>query len=332
MASLEYNATVAGRVEIAPGYMILRVVPDQLPFTFQAGQYTVLGLKASAASVTGKPRRAGCSLAAGAAPEAESLDGVACIAPSPDGSADGVIDAPREIVAPGTAETGRVPAAAAAPDAAPTESPDPDKLIRRAYSVASSSRAEEFIEFYLGLVPSGELTPRLFALQPGHRLFLGPKATGMFTLGRVPKDKHVILVATGTGLAPYMSMLRSDIECGGPQKVAVLHGARCSWDLAYRTELMSLSAMCPNITYLPVVALKCDDPEWGGLTGYLQDVLFSGEVERRTPIPLDPAETHVFLCGHPKMIEAARDRLVAERGYTLDQRKEMGTLHLEEYW
>jgi ferredoxin/flavodoxin---NADP+ reductase len=258
MPPLEYNATVSQRVEIAPGFMILRVVPDELPFVFQAGQYTVLGLK---------------------------------------GAAD-----------------------------------DPEKLLRRAYSVASSSRSGEYLEFYIGLVPSGELTPKLFNLRPNDRLFMGTKATGMFTFARVPRDKHVILVATGTGLAPYMSMLRSEVECGGAQRVVVLHGARYSWDLAYRTELMSLSQNCPNISYLPVVAVPEDDPTWRGVTGYLQDVLFSGEVERSAGIPIDPEQTHVFLCGNPLMVEAAKARLITERGYAPDHKKEIGTLHLEEYW
>jgi ferredoxin--NADP+ reductase len=258
MSPPDYNATVSQRVEIAPGLMILRLVPDLLPFVFQAGQYTVLGIK-------------------------------------------------------GTAD-------------------DPEKLVRRAYSIASSSRAEEFIEFYLALVPSGELTPKLFNLRAGDRLFMGTKATGMFTFARVPRDKHVILVATGTGLAPYMSMLRSEVECGGAQKVVVLHGARYSWDLAYRTELMARSGKCPNLSYLPVVAKGEDDPTWRGLTGFLQDVLFSGEVERHADIPLDPERTHVFLCGNPLMVDAAKARLVAERGYAPDHKKEIGTLHLEEYW
>lgn len=316
MLPLDYNATVAQRVEIAPGLMILRVVPDYLPFAFQAGQYTVLGLKASASSVN---EAAPPSADVADAPSAGHADAPSAV--HADAPSTGHADAPSG----GHADA----LSGGAGDAASTDS---EKLVRRAYSVASSSRADEYIEFYLALVPSGELTPKLFALKAGDRLFMGAKATGMFTLGRVPRDKHVILVATGTGLAPYMSMLRSDVDCGGPQRVAVLHGARYSWDLAYRTELMSLSRRCPNISYFPVVSLAQDDPSWGGLTGYLQDVLFSGEVERRGGIALDPAVTHVFLCGNPLMVEAAKARLVADRGYALDQRKEMGTLHLEEYW
>src|SRR5215470_9347942 len=81
---------------------------------------------------------------------------------------------------------------------------DPGRFIRRAYSIASSSTQHEYLELYVALVTSGELTPRLLALGPGDRLWLGPKITGMFTLKEIPPDKDLVMVATGTGLAPYM--------------------------------------------------------------------------------------------------------------------------------
>lgn len=296
MPTIEYNATVAQRVEIAPGLMILRVVPDQLPFRFEAGQYTVLGLKQSA------PR------APGSEPEV-ILDG------PPLGLAE-------ETVALTTAgESAGAPAG-----------DDPDRMLRRAYSIASSSKADEYVEFYLAMVPTGVLTPRLFALKVHDRLFMGPKATGMFTLRKVPREKHIFLVGTGTGLAPYMSMLRSDVECGGEQRLIILHGARYSYDLAYRTELMSLTRLCSNILYFPIVSRPQGDPTWRGLSGYLQEVLLSGVIEERTGIPLDPEKAHVFLCGNPAMIEAAKARLIEEKGYAPDVKKVIGTLHLEEYW
>ena len=75
---------------------------------------------------------------------------------------------------------------------------DPAKLIKRAYSIASSSEAQEYMEFYVALVPSGALTPRLFSLGAGDRVWLSKKATGLFTLDQVPSDKHVVLVSTGS--------------------------------------------------------------------------------------------------------------------------------------
>ncbi len=130
---------------------------------------------------------------------------------------------------------------------------DPQKLIKRAYSIASSSVTKEFLELYIVLVPSGSLTPRLFNLTAGDHVWLSPKFSGLFTLEDVPEDKHIVLVSTGTGLAPYMSMLRTQLVCGGPRRSAVLHGARHSWDLGYRSELMThcggyarTSPMCPS--------------------------------------------------------------------------------------
>lgn len=207
----------------------------------------------------------------------------------------------------------------------------PSKMIKRAYSIASSSVAGEYLEFYLTLVPSGALTPRLFNLGINDRLFVGEKAVGLFTLNRVPRDQHVVFVGTGTGLAPYMSMLRSEMVCGGPRKFVVLHGARYSWDLGYRPELRALARHCPNMTYIPVVSRPQQDPFWNGRTGYLQDVLLSGAIEEDAGLKLGPADCHVFLCGNPGMIEAAKKGLV-ERGFVADHRGTVGNVHAEEYW
>ena len=106
---------------------------------------------------------------------------------------------------------------------AETTPPEPGRLIRRAYSIASSSLTREYLDFYINLVSSG-LTPRLFALNVGDALWLSPKTTGLFTLDRVPVDRHLVMIATGTGLAPYMSMLTTHLDCNAPRRVAVLHG------------------------------------------------------------------------------------------------------------
>jgi ferredoxin--NADP+ reductase len=211
------------------------------------------------------------------------------------------------------------------------EDQDPEKMIRRAYSIASSSEGSDFLEFYVTLVPSGELTPRLFQLGLKDRLHVGGKATGLFTLDRVPEDRHVLLVATGTGLAPYMSMLRTQLVCGGWRRFVILQGARFSWDLGYRAELTGLSRHCRNMIYLPVVSRPQADPSWKGLSGYLQDVLLSGIVEERSGYPLTPEHFHVFLCGNPGMIAAGKE-LLFRQGFVPDRGRIDGTIHTEEYW
>ena len=177
--------------------------------------------------------------------------------------------------------------------------PDPDRMIRRAYSIASSSLEHDYLEFYVNLVSSGELTPRMFALAHGARIFLGPKATGMFTLDRVPEGKAIALVATGTGLAPYVSMLRTILVGDGNRRIAVLHGARYSWDLGYRGELESLARIRPNLTYLPSITRPARDPHFTGATGRLQALIADGILEKASGVALDPKRTDVFLCGNP---------------------------------
>ena len=207
---------------------------------------------------------------------------------------------------------------------------DPERMIRRAYSIASESRSDEYTEFYLTLVMSGELTPRLFNLKIKDRLYVGPKAVGVFTLDKAP-GKHLLMVGTGTGLAPYMSMLRSDLECNGQRNFVVVHGARYSWDLGYRTELTGLARHCGNFHYIPVITRPQEDVTWRGHSGYLQNVIASGAIEEETGLALTPDNFDIFLCGNPGMIETIIT-WAEGRGFTRDKGHDHGTLHVEEYW
>lgn len=226
---------------------------------------------------------------------------------------------------------GLLPAEPRVPEA-DEESRSPEvRLIRRAYSIASSSVQRGYLEFYLNLVTSGELTPRLFALCPGSRLFLGNKATGVFTLDRVAPPKAVLFIATATGLAPYVSMLRTHLIRDSERRYVVLHGARTSWDLGYRRELESLAKTRANLAYLPSITRPKADPTFAGLTGRIPHLLERGVIEEATGLPIDPATFDVFLCGNPGMIEDVKDWLVA-RGFVPDERRRVGTIHVEEYW
>jgi len=205
-------------------------------------------------------------------------------------------------------------------------------LIKRAYSIASSSVYREYLEFYVVLVPSGALTPRLFALAPGHRLWLGNKVSGLFTLDQVPHDQHVVLIATGTGLAPYVSMVRSQLTCGGPRRFAVLHGARHSWDLGYRSELETLDRMCSNFSYIPSISRPAEEPlPWRGASGYIQDVWNRRPIEEAWGFAPTSDDTHVFVCGNPEMIESMVNVLVGQ-GYREHAKKTPGQIHVERYW
>ena len=306
----EYNATVVSRVEVAPGLVILRVAPDTLPFDFKSGQYVVLGMKAS------EPRMEEF--------EAEPPSVVAAAVESPRTDVVAAINA----AVAGTDESQAAVDAQAVSVA--RAAADPDRMIRRAYSIASESRADEYLEFYLTVVMSGELTPRLFNLKVRDRVYVGPKAVGVFTLDKAP-GKHILMIGTGTGLAPYMSMLRSELVCNGPRQFVIVHGARYSWDLGYRTELVGLARHCGNFHYVPVITRPQEDPTWRGRSGYLQNLVASGAIEEETGLELTPENFDIFLCGNPGMIETVIG-WAENRGFVKDKGHDIGTLHTEEYW
>lgn len=206
----------------------------------------------------------------------------------------------------------------------------PDTVIKRAYSIASSSRTNDYLEFYVTLVHSGALTPRLFALNIGDKIGLGTKCVGMFTLDKVPSDHNIVLVATGTGVAPYVSMLRSEaLERKG--KIAVIHGAANSWDLGYSSELTLLQSISDKFAYLPTIINPDAEPvEWKGDTRFVQDVWKAKVVDKAWGIDVNAENTHVFLCGNPRMVDAMCEALEGD-GFIEHKPKTPGQIHVERW-
>ena len=213
-------------------------------------------------------------------------------------------------------------------------SADPKKLIRRAYSIASSSMSREYAEFYISLVRSGALTPRLYNLNIGDSVWMGKRFVGMFTLEDIPTNSNIILIATGTGLAPYMSMLRTLVmnEESINKKIAVIHGAKHSWDLGYQAELQTLERMSSNFLYIPVISSPEEEQIiWGGATGFVEDVWKSNVIKDSWGVHPTLNDTHIYLCGNPLMIDSAMGFLGAEK-FTKHTKKEPGQIHMEEFW
>lgn len=189
------------------------------------------------------------------------------------------------------------------------------KRIERAYSIVSSPH-ETSLEFFFELVPQGELTPHLYKLQVGEELTCRRIAKGRFTLDLQSGHIHHLLLATVTGIAPYVSYVRTlhrDWQNGampGNHRLYVIHGASRSWEFAYREELAGLAAAVPWLTYLPTISRPWEDAAWKGETGRVEDVIR----KYADSWGLAPGETTAYLCGHPEMIEHGRGILL-RRGW-----------------
>ena len=205
------------------------------------------------------------------------------------------------------------------------------KLIKKAYSIASSPIDKNYLEFYIALVPDGLLTPHVFELKPNDKLFVGEKITGKFTLESVDDKKHILMIGTGTGLAPFISMIRTHVICGGDRHFSVLHGARHSYELGYYTELSVMSVNCQNFHYLPAISRPKEDPNWGGLTGRVTEIDIQKILKDKTNMEFSPENFEILLCGNPLMIEDMSVKL-QNMGFQLNSKEQKGQIHFEKFW
>jgi len=179
----------------------------------------------------------------------------------------------------------------------------PERPIERPYSVASSPRDEE-LEFFLELVPGGRLTPHLYDVPVGGHTYVRRAAKGRFLFDDKSGRLHHFMVATVTGAAPYVSMLRDLVERHEedrpvPYRIAMLHSASVARELGYCEELSGYARRYPWFTYIPAVSRPWLDPAWSGELGRAEDVVR----KHMDNLGFHAAHSTVYVCGNPNMIE-----------------------------
>ncbi len=202
------------------------------------------------------------------------------------------------------------------------------KVVRRAYSLASAPGAPP--EVFITRVPDGALSPHLFDLKPGNPLMMEGVARGFFTLKFVPEARDLWLLATGTGLGPFIAMLRTEEPWRRFQRIVVVHGVREHAHLAYREELLGAStAHGGRSSYVPIVSRET--PADGVLRGRITAALMDGSLEHAAGVKLDPAHSHLMLCGNPQMIMESMT-LLETRGLHRHRVRKPGHITIEKYW
>lgn len=203
----------------------------------------------------------------------------------------------------------------------------PSGFVSRSYSLASAPG--EPLEVLLARVGEGALTPALFELGEGSSLSLDPKPQGFFTFDYVPPHRELWLLATGTGLGPFLSMLRSGQAFQRAERVILVHGTRGPAELAHRSELEALVQARPSeFRYVPVLSREFEP---GKLQGRLTAALASGDLERCAETRIAADSSHFMLCGNPSMIEDAI-ALLGERGLKRHRQRAPGHITTEKYW
>ncbi|RDJ00519.1 ferredoxin--NADP reductase [Dyella solisilvae] len=194
--------------------------------------------------------------------------------------------------------------------------------LMRAYSIASANY-EEHLEFFSIKVPNGPLTSRLQHLKPGDPIIVSRKPTGTLVLNDLKPGKHLYLLGTGTGLAPFMSLARDPETYERYEKIVIAHGVRNINDLAYRDYIENElpkheylgELVREKLIYFPTVTREPFRNE-----GRLTDAIVNGAMSAAVGLPpLDPAVDRAMLCGSPQMLDDTCDLLDA-RGFQVSPR------------
>ena len=203
----------------------------------------------------------------------------------------------------------------------------------RAYSMVSAPY-DEHLEFFSIVVPGGEFTSELSRLQEGDTLMVDRQAFGFLTLDRFIDGRDLWLLATGTGLAPFLSILQ-DLEVWERfERIILVYSVRHSAELAYQ-ELIAelkdkeyLEGVADKLLFIPVVTRE-EVP--GTLHGRITTLIENGELERAAGLELTPEHSRVMLCGNPQMIDDTRAVLKA-RDMNLSLSRRPGQVAVENYW
>lgn len=206
-----------------------------------------------------------------------------------------------------------------------------DDLVVRAYSVVSSP-FDETLEFFSIVVPDGAFTSNLQHLQVGDALYLEKIPYGFLTLARyqLPLPKDLWLLATGTGLAPFISMLQDFETWSKYEKINLVYSVRTESELAYVDRIEEIAQLFgegyTGFKFIPIVTR---DPN-AALHDRLPILIENGALEKAADLKFNADTTHVMLCGNPQMVDDTKAALKA-RGLTMNRRGE-GNIAVENYW
>ncbi len=209
---------------------------------------------------------------------------------------------------------------------------EPGSRIARPFSFVNPP-GDPVLEFYGITVPEGPLSPRLANLRAGDKLYIATNPAGFLVLSEVPDAESLWLISTGTGIAPFLSMLRTETPWQRFRDVVLVHAVRLGNELIYRDLVKKINEKREKqFHYVSFVSREAAP---GSLSGRIPEAIRDGRLERAAGVGLRgqgaPQGSHVMLCGNPAMLKDAAAAL-AERGLRKHRRRTPGHISVESFW
>lgn len=202
------------------------------------------------------------------------------------------------------------------------------EIVARPYSLVNAP-GEPLLEVVFGIVPDGPLSARLAALEAGEGVLVSPRAAGFLVLDEIPQADHLWLMATGTGIGPFLSILKTPEPWQRFRQIRLIHGVRHAVDLVYSGTIRSFADA--HRDRFGFVSVLSREPHPSALQGRIPATIADGSLEREAGLSIDAATSQILLCGNPDMVEDTTRALI-ERGLKKHRRREPGHISAENYW
>lgn len=205
--------------------------------------------------------------------------------------------------------------------------------VRRAYSIVNNPKQTEGhqqMEFLIIADESGELSPRLKALNSGDEIFVGKEASGFMTIDEMPQGvEDLWLLSTGTAIGPFISILETPLLETRFKNIVLVHAVRTQSELIYQERIQQLiNRYNKGFHYVPIVSRE---HVTGTLCGRIPTLLLNRELEKHAQCQLSKAHSFLYICGNPNMVKDTSDAL-KELGFNKHLRRKSGQFSSENYW
>lgn len=203
------------------------------------------------------------------------------------------------------------------------------KKVHRAYSYVNEPINSD-LEFYFVVISKGKFSSIIYTLKSGDNIMISKKSYGFFILNKIPSCDYLWMISTGTGIGPYLSILKNGKNLKRFKKIILINSVRYIKDISYISQIRNLQKFYNKKLIVQILISK--EKKYGFLTGRIPDLIYNGLLELSVGFRINFKNTHIMLCGNPYMIYDTCNLLKKFKGMDKNSIFKHGSITVEQYW